>query len=263
MMTSISTPNFTKANQNVFSDSEKELFRNMRLVILMPIAERAEAKTMKAVSDMIAYSWHKGLRVFEMGMTERTVVDWARNQLAREALQREDPLEGKLYTHFLWVDSDMVFEPDMACQLARYNVDMVSVVYYCRSGPALPLIYVKLEDDKLKSNPNYKYMMNPLLDIPPVLCEVDAFGFGSCLISRKVFERTPEPWFTIDYRAGEDIAFCVKVKEHGFKIMCDGAYIVGHQGLPQVVGKNDHNRWKLENQEAYLRDRVKVNLGGK
>lgn len=260
-MTNTSTPNFTLASQNVFTDKEKDLFRTMRVVVLMPVAERPEAKTMKCVADMIAYSWHKGLKVFEMGMTERTVVDWARNQLARDALQREDPLEGKLYTHFLWIDSDMIFEPDMVCQLARHNVDMVSVVYYCRSGPALPLIYIKLEDEKIKDNPNYKYMMNPLLDIPPMLCDVDAFGFGACLINRRVFEQTPEPWFTIDYRAGEDIAFCVKVKEYGFQPMCDGAYTVGHQGLPQVISKKDHIRWKEDNQEQYLRDRVQVTLG--
>jgi len=260
-MTNILIPNFTAATGNTFADKETEYFKTMRVVLLMPVAERPEAKCMKSVADMVAYSWHKGLKVFEMGMTERTVVDWARNQLAREAIQRQDPLEGKQYTHFLWVDSDMVFEPDMLCQLARHQVDMVSVVYYCRSGPSLPLIYVKLNDEKIKDEPNYKYMMNMLVDIPPMLVKVDAFGFGGCLIHRRVFEQTPEPWFTIDYRAGEDIAFCVKVKEYGFQPMCDGAYTVGHQGLPQIVGKKDHVKWKEENQETYMKDRIPVNLG--
>ncbi len=242
---------------NDFSDKERRLFRQMRIVLLVPIAERPEAKFFKSVADMMAYSWSMGLQVHEAGITERTVVDWARNSLARDALQRKSPLDGKPYTHFLWLDSDVVFNPDLACQLARHEVDMVSAIYHCRSGAPMPLIYVKLDEDP----EGYKH--HNLFDIPPTLCRVDAFGFGACLISRKVFEQTPEPWFTIDYRAGEDIAFCKRARDSGFQPYCDGAYSVGHIGNAPVVSKADWQRWKEDNEEAYMRDRVPINMGGK
>lgn len=256
-MQTISNPKFKDATENTFTKEELEYFKTLRLVLLMPIAERPEAATLKCTCDMIAYSWYHGLKICECGITERTVVDWARNQLAREALQREDPLEKKQYTHFLWVDSDMVFKPDLACQLARHRVDFVSVVYHCRSGPPLPLVYVRKEDDKTG------YLHHNLTDIPPTLCKIDACGFGGCLISRRVFETTPEPWFTIDFNAGEDIAFCKRVRDFGHKIFVDGTYSVGHIGLPPVVGGKDFDKWKQENYEQYLKDRIPVQLGGK
>uniref|UniRef100_A0A6M3IGX8 Putative methyltransferase n=1 Tax=viral metagenome TaxID=1070528 RepID=A0A6M3IGX8_9ZZZZ len=242
--------------ENTFTEEEKKYFKTLKLVLLVPIAERPEGKFFKCVVDMMAFSWFHGLEIHETGITERTVVDWARNQLARDAIQRESPLDGKLYTHFLWIDSDMVFNPDMACQLARHQVDMVSLVYHCRSGAPLPLVYVKSDDLE-----GYKH--HTLLDIPQMLCKVDAFGFGGCLISRKVFEGTPEPWFTVDYRAGEDIAFCKRARDFGFQPYVDGVYSAGHIGTAPVVSEKDFAKWKQDNYDTYLKDRMPVSLGGK
>ena len=134
-------------------------------------------------------------------------VDWARNFLARQAKDHICEYTGKRYTHLLWLDTDHVFNPDLACILARHfkdpNIDAISALYFGRTGPTLPVVYVKdTSDDKHK---HY-----PLLEVPPSLCEVDAFGFGACMMKLDIFDKVPEPWFTIDYRAGEDIAFCVK-----------------------------------------------------
>jgi hypothetical protein len=247
-------PAFYEWGENTFTPEELDHFKNMRVVLLVPIAERPEAKFFRCTVDMVAYSWDKGLKICQCGITERTVVDWARNQLARDAIQRQNPFDNKPFTHFLWLDSDMVFNPDLACQLARHDVDMVSVVYHSRSGPPFPLIYVHKEDDE----EGYKH--HNLLDIPPVLCKVDAFGFGGCLIKRVVFEQTPEPWFTIDYRAGEDIAFCKRVRDSGFTLHVDGAYSVGHIGLPPVISGADLEKWKVDNKEKYESDRMRVNL---
>jgi hypothetical protein len=245
------------AKENSFTKEEREYFKTRKIVLLVPIAERPEAKFFKSTVDMVAFSWANGLQIHEVGITERTVVDWARNQLAREAVLRESPLDGKLYTDFLWLDSDVVFNPDLACQLVRHKVDMVSVVYHCRSGAPLPLIYVR------KAGDDEGYLHHNLLDIPKMLCKVDAFGFGGCLISRKVFEQTPEPWFTIDYRSGEDIAFCKRARDFGFQAWVDGEYSIGHIGNPPVVSGPDYEKWKQDNQETYLKDRILVSLGGK
>jgi len=227
----------------------------MRVVVLTPVQMYPEARFMKSLVNMVAYSWHMGLRVEEMGFTEREVVDWARNSLAKAALDKEcEYSEGK-YTHFLWLDADHVFNPDLLLHLAHHDVDMVSALYYGRGDDHLPVVYVK------DGSPD-KYKHFPLVEVPDTLIEVDAIGFGALLMKREVMEGTPEPWFTIDYRAGEDIAFCVRARESGFKIHCDGAYKLGHVGVPPVITEETYLQYMEANKEKY-QDRVQVNLEGR
>lgn len=57
--------------------------------------------------------------------------------------------------------------------------------------------------------------------------EVDAVGFGTVAIHRRVLETLPRPWFQQDRDdiSGEwftdDVSFCLRAREHGFKIGCD------------------------------------------
>lgn len=187
------------------------------------------ARFAKSVANMVAYSWMHGLKVYQMGITERMVVDWARNDLAKKAKEHVNEYTGEQFTHLLWLDDDHVFNPDLACRLASYDLDMVSALYYGRTEPFYPVVYVKDE----KGADEYKHF--PLIEVPDSLIEVDAVGFGALLMRRDVFARVPEPWFTVDWRAGEDIAFCLKAKKHGIRIFCDGAYKLGHIAPPSIV----------------------------
>lgn len=237
---------------NKFTKFELDVFKRMRVCILAPIMH-VEARWVVSACEMVAYAWEHGLRVDRFGMTERLVVDWARNALAREALAYEDD-KGK-FTHFLWLDSDHIFNPDLLCQLARHNVDIVGALYYHRSGPPLPVAYVRSGDCREDS-----LLVHPLLEIPPALVEVSAIGFGAVLMRREIFEKVPEPWFTIDWRGGEDIAFCLKAREYGFKVHLDGAYTIGHIGSPRVVGKEDYEKWCVENPDK-ISQKIRVQLG--
>ena len=241
-----------------WSNTEKAQFAKMSVVVLSPIM-KAEPKWVRALTRMVAFSWMHGLRVLNMGITEGMVVDWARNSLARSAMDHRDEYTDKHYSHFLWLDSDHVFEPDLALCLARHfinkDVDGVSAVYYSRTGYPLPVVYVKDVTDS-------KYKHYPLIEVPACLCEVDAFGFGACLIKRQTFASTPEPWFTIDAKAGEDIAFCVHAKEHGARFFVDGGYHLGHIGEAPVITKQDFEKHLAENTHLYA-DKVRVGLGGK
>lgn len=232
--------------------------KNMSIVILSPIM-KAEPRWVRCLVNMIAQSWMKGLKIYQMGITEGMVVDWARNDLARTALHTKCEYTGKHFTHLLWLDADHTFNPDLAVQLAGHmkdpEVDAVSALYYSRTGPTLPVAFVK--DD----TPD-KYKHYPIVIVPKTLCEVDAVGFGAILMKRDVFERVPEPWFTIDYRAGEDVAFCVKAKEHGVRFFLDGSYTIGHIGEAPVIAEAEYKKHMDDNKTLYA-DKIKVNLGGK
>ena len=74
-------------------------------------------------------------------------------------------------------------------------------------------------------------------------------------------ERVPEPWFTIDYRAGEDIAFCVKAKTYGVQFYVHGGYKLGHIGEPTIITEKEYQKFQDENKERFA-DKIKVSLGG-
>jgi len=190
--------------------------------------------------NMIAFSWLNGLRIYQIINTSRMVVDWARNELARTAIEHKCEYTGQYFTHILWLDDDMVFQPDLALRLLkRPNLDMVSGLYFGRGTP-LPVVFVKRPEDKSR------HIHHNIADVPHALVEIDACGFGALMMRRDVLERVPEPWFTIDWQAGEDIAFCVKAKENGIRIWCDGTVILGHIGNRVIVGQGDHERFMAE-----------------
>lgn len=236
--------------QNKFLQQSKKLFEKMKILILSPIAI-PEAQWVRSVANMIALSWHYGLRIEKMGITERMVVDWAREVLTSEALADRSYIDGKPFTHFLWLDADHTFDPDMALQLAKHNLDAVSALYYARSGDLLPVAYMKTGNDP----DGFRHY--PILEIPPILWQVDAFGFGACLIRRKVFENTPRPWFTLDYRCGEDFAFCRSAGKQGFKFFVDGGYKIGHIAPGTVITEKEAKEYREKHPEL---DEKKVEI---
>jgi GT2 family glycosyltransferase len=82
-----------------------------------------------------------------------------------------------------------------------------------------------------------EYMpIEPPEDLVPF--EVHAAGTGVMLVHRRVFETIEEPWFWVEMFQSpakadwqfmnEDIAFCRKAREAGFKIWCDPLAEVVH-----------------------------------
>jgi hypothetical protein len=236
-----------------YTKEQKELFAKMRVVILSPVMH-SEPKFWKSVVNLVAYSWSQGLKIEELGITERSVVDWARNDLARAGLAQKGALSELPYTHFLWLDTDHVFNPEMACELAIHDKDAISALYYNRTEPHLPVCYVKdFSEDE------YKHF--PLIVAPSTVFEVDACGFGGLLTKREIFEITPEPWFTIDYRAGEDIAFCVKARKFGVTFWVHGGYRMGHIGEPKIITHKEYLEHQELNKDKFA-DKIRVSLGG-
>ena len=236
------------------TEQDRKRYAGVEIVILTPVGGyQVSAKFAKCAANLVAYSWMHGLKVYQMGITERMVVDWARNDLARQATHGQiNEYTGRPFSHFLWLDDDHVFNPDLAVYLARHaDLDMVSALYFGRTQH-LPVAYVKDY-----SGDDWKHF--PLIEAPSALAEVDAVGFGALLMQRDVFLRVPEPWFTVDWRAGEDIAFCVKAKQHGVKVWLDGSYVLGHIGDPQIVTEATYRKY-LEDHAEEFGDRIKVDL---
>jgi hypothetical protein len=249
-------PNVTNDGYYIPTQKDREIYSKMSVILAVPHGDYTNyAKFTKCVANMVAYSWHYGLKIYQMGTTERTVVDWARNCIAGFCKDMICPFTDGKYTHIMWLDDDHVFNPDMACYLARHDVDMITGLYFARLEPHHPSVYVK-------DTSADKYKHFPIVQPPPQLFECDACGFGAMFMNRKVLDRVPQPWFTIDARAGEDIAFCVHAKENGVKIWCDGSYRLGHITAPVIVSESTYLQYQKEHPEKFG-DKVKIALGGK
>ena len=118
-------------------------------------------------------------------------IDRVRNNLVEEALK-----EG--CTHVLFLDSDIILEPDSVLRLLWHRFPIVSGVYPDRGG----------RGNAWKDGKNCWVEKGSII--------VDECGMGCCLIDSRVFERVPAPWLSYDYDSlhapeapSEDISFCL------------------------------------------------------
>jgi len=128
-------------------------------------------------------------------------------------------LEGN-YDALLFVDSDMVCPIDMLVRLIEADKDIVSGLAFKRFPPYEPCIFKKCDREGTEF----------WLDYPKGLIEIQGVGMACTLIKRKVFEAVPQPWFFPEPNIGEDLAFCIRAREAGYKIYCDTNLICGHVG---------------------------------
>lgn len=146
--------------------------------------------------------------------------DWcgARNTLGEIVLK-----EG---FDWLWfMDDDHAFAPDILTKLLVHDLPLVTPVCLTRVTPFAPVTFTERIDEKTFL-PIYLPEQKE-----SGLVEVVAGGCAGMLIKREVFEAIPQtedkPWFEYG-TASEDIIFCNKAKEAGFKIYCDLGTRLGH-----------------------------------
>ena len=134
-------------------------------------------------------------------------IDRVRNNLVEEVLKEK-------CTYIMFLDSDIILEPDSVLKLLWHRFPITSGVYPDRGG----------RGNAWKDGKNY------WIDKGSVI--VDECGMGCALIDSRVFEKVPykpHGWFTYEYdrlhapnAASEDLAFCRKVAKYGFKPLVVG-----------------------------------------
>lgn len=134
-------------------------------------------------------------------------------------------------THILFLDDDMVFEPQVLLSLFGRRHDIVLVNYPKRGFPLAPTA-VAIDQ-------------RPMLPKPGGIEEADYGGFGFALISAEVFRKVPAPWFLPIWSeeqncyTTEDLPFYRKAREHGYRVWVDhdAGWLVAHAGV-------HHFRWE-------------------
>lgn len=162
-----------------------------------------------------------------MGVNVGSLIYNSRNELAKRAIATESEF-------CLWLDSDMVFQPDLLKRLKKHfenpETEIVSGVYFRRSTPYTPVLYDKLEIDA-KGNCEFHELETLPKDDKPF--EVAGIGFGGVLMRTSVlmdvFGLHRMPFAPIN-GVGEDLSFCWRAREAGHKIICDPTIELGHVG---------------------------------
>lgn len=174
---------------------------------------------------------------FEIG----SLIYVARNKLAEKAVKAGADF-------VLWLDSDMIFDPDVLLELMedvqRENVDMVTGLYFRRVPPHTPVLFDQLDLDLKEGSCTW----SEFSEVPAELFEIGGAGFGCLLMKTEVFLKVLEDhqlWFSPISTAGEDLSFCWRARQSGYRIFCDPKLTLGHVART-VVDKD----YFLQYQEA-------------
>jgi hypothetical protein len=137
------------------------------------------------------------------------------------------PLMGQVtYDKIICIDSDISWQPQDLLNLYYSDKDIVSGAYL------LPYGEVAAYPKMLQTGLHYEQLARMTETI-----EVEAIGFGFVAIKSGVFELLEKPWFgsvTINVNGidktliGEDLSWCVKVRNNNYKIFLDPTVKVTH-----------------------------------
>lgn len=183
------------------------------ILIAIPTAKYVETSTMKSIYDLtIPAGCRTELQFFygySVSQVRNLIADW-----------------GKNYDYIFCVDSDIVLPKDALEKMVFAQKDVVSGVYIQRLPGNIPEIYRQ----------DYSRFAYEEVMRNDRLFEIGACGFGCVLINSEVLRKIPYPHFVykeaIDHAntLSEDVYFCMKAREHGFKIWCDNSIRCDHVG---------------------------------
>ena len=155
----------------------------------------------------------------------------SRNDLASIAV-------GEKADYVLWLDSDMVFAPDLMVDLMAdmEGRDMVAGVCHMRRPPFRPVIYKTLRQGLTPDENTHEYFDDYPKD---GIFKVEGCGFGCVMMRTSVIQTILDRYHELFAPLpgyGEDLSFCIRARACGFDIHCDPKIQVGHKASTIVTG---------------------------
>lgn len=192
-----------------------------KILIAIPTAKYIESDTFKSVYDLtcppnteLHFQTFYGYNVEQV-----------RNIQVNYMLQNQ-------FAWMLHVDSDVILPPHTLQRLLHIQSQSAAIssgVYLQRKEHAkIPEVYV--QDVASQSHRN----MTHAELFPARVQQVEAVGFGACLVRRDVYEKVTYPWFEykshiqFDQVVSEDVIFCMKAKQQGYEVVVDTGLHVEH-----------------------------------
>lgn len=194
----------------------------MKILIAVPCMDQVPAPFCQSLAQL------QKVGDCVLTMKAGSLIYLSRNELATAAIQIEAD-------YVFWLDSDMVFKPDtlirMMETLKANDLDILTGLYFRRVPPYSPVLYNKIEIEGVACD------FSEFDRIPDGLFEVGACGFGCVLMKTDVFFDVQAKFgnmFAPIGNNGEDVAFCWRARQCGYKVICDPSIICGHVGYSVV-----------------------------
>ena len=186
---------------------------SIRLMIAVPTNDYVHADFVVSLTKLTAELTRKGI-AHSVEIQAGTLVYIARNRLACKAVNEK-------FTHVLWLDSDMTFQPTVFEDLMDCGKDMVCGAFVSRRPPYGPCIYQSIKKNDIRKVEDFG--LTPF--------RVDGCGFACVLTTTELIGAVQQKYGTAfqptDYY-GEDLAFCWRVKGIGREIWCEPTVRPGH-----------------------------------
>lgn len=185
----------------------------------MPHLSRLEPEFFDSIVRLILELFKKGYGVRRI-TKNRDNVTFARNVIASKAMGCD---------YLLFIDDDMEIPHDLFFKLQRHKKDIVGALTFLRKPPYEPSMFRKHNDGRT--------FVPIFMWKPGEFIECDAVGMAATLIDCRVLRKMAKKeecykniygFFDNKYFLGEDMRFCDKAKELGFKVFCDTSIIVNH-----------------------------------
>jgi hypothetical protein len=245
----------------------ERLLRSAKVLIATPCyGGMCTADYMRSMTGIAALSARFGINISIITTTNESLVHKARNSLASQFMNGD-------FTHLMFIDADVSFNPDDVLKLILRDKDMVAGLYPLKQIAWDHLLSYKTESaDELKragltytygkKDENGKYLDKGSLSLTgndEGLVEADAVGTGFLMIKRAVFEKMftndEDNWYvdpnigpvhqyfytsvnkdTRDF-IGEDWTFCQVWRDLGGKIYVDPSIHLVHTGSYAFEGR--------------------------
>ena len=166
----------------------------------------------------------------QITFSQNSLVYDGRNKLAEAAVSGG-------FDRALWLDSDVIFTPELEEQLHRdldEGREIVSALYFSRRQPVKPVVYKEIASDPLPGG-GFSPRADSFFDYPAdSVFSIAACGFGAVMMTTELLRRIRERFglpFSPILGFGEDLSFCMRATEIGETIWCDSRIKLGHVGL--------------------------------
>lgn len=199
----------------------------MKTMIAIPCMDMMHTRFVQSLIGMRV----SGEIQYNFGMS--SLVYDSRNKLSNMAI------EGG-FDRVLWLDSDMVFSPDLFERL-NHQMDMgrrfITALCVKRKHPVQATIYKSVmmtEENGIRVPKAYTYTDYP----KDSLFEVAASGFGCVMTDVQLLQDITDKFglpFSPVLGFGEDLSFCQRSREIGTALYCDSSIKVGHIGYKEFT----------------------------
>lgn len=200
----------------------------MKLLIGVPTLDYVHVEFMQCLMKLALKLKGQGVP-FDIDIESGTLVYFARDRIAKKAIN-----EG--YTHVLWLDSDMIFNDDLVDDLMFCGKSFVTGIYHARRKGYASVIFKDISINSIERFEEY----------PNDTFQIAGCGFGCVLTETELLKAVcmnTGTMFTPLADLGEDIAFCKRATDLGYKLWCEPSVVCGHIGHITIYPE-DHELWK-------------------